>query len=58
MTSCQTLRYKPRPAAQQTYNRIYKLYLELHDAFGGRNDKVDLSQIMKQLFEIKQSSKI
>ena len=56
MTSCQTLRYKPRPAAQQRYNRIYKLYMELHDAFGGRNDKADLSQIMKQLFEIKQSS--
>jgi L-ribulokinase len=34
MTSIKEQRFEPRPAAKQTYDELYGIYRELHDAFG------------------------
>ena len=56
MTSLKRVSYKPRAAAQKTYNQLYALYRELHDSLGGLNKSADLSRVMKQLLEIKEAS--
>ncbi len=56
MTSIKPIQYKPIPARRKTYEKIYRLYLEVHDAFGGVNKSADLSRIMKDLLAIKQSA--
>ncbi|MEI6034002.1 MAG: ribulokinase [Verrucomicrobiae bacterium] len=56
MTSVKALEYRPRPAACKTYGRIFRLYMDVHDAFGGANKSADLSRVMKDLLEIKQSA--
>ncbi len=53
MTSLKEVSYKPRPAAQQTYDRLYALYRQLHDSLGGRNKSADLSRVMKDLLALK-----
>ena len=35
------------------YDRLYALYRELHDSFGGLTKSADLSRVMKTLIEIK-----
>jgi L-ribulokinase len=53
MTSVARKSYRPNAAAQKTYDRLYGLYREVHDAFGGRNHAADLSRVMKDLLAIK-----
>ena len=48
--------YTPNPAAKKTYDRLFALYRELHDALGGVNRKADLSRVMKDLLAISKSS--
>jgi L-ribulokinase len=55
MTSVKPLQYKPRTAERKIYDRLYLLYMAVHDAFGGVNKISDLSRVMKDLLEIKQS---
>ena len=50
--------YRPNALAQKSYNKLYALYRELHDAFGGVNRQADLSRIMKDLLKLKSGSKI
>ena len=45
--------YKPKAANQKVYNRLYSLYRQLHDSFGGVNKSADLSLVMKDLLDIK-----
>ncbi len=45
--------YKPKPANQKIYERLYVLYRQLHDSFGGVNKSADLSAVMKELLDIK-----
>ena len=56
MTSLKKISYKPSPAAQKTYDQLYALYRQNHDAFGGLNKSTDLSRVMKDLLEIKESA--
>lgn len=49
--------YRPNAAAQKTYNKLYALYLQLHDAFGGVNSQSDLSGVMKELLAIQAESR-
>lgn len=56
MTSLKSVQYKPRPKARKTYDKLYRLYRDLHDAFGGVNRSADLSRTMKDLLAIKQSA--
>jgi L-ribulokinase len=55
MTSVKTVQYKPQSAARKAYDRLYRLYMQMHDAFGGVNKSADLSGLMQALMEIKQS---
>jgi L-ribulokinase len=57
MTSLKDIEYKPRPAARKTYNRLFALYQNLHDSFGGVNRKADLSGVMKELLALKSQSR-
>ncbi len=53
MTSLKKISYQPRPAAQKTYDRLYSLYRQLHDSFGGLNRSADHSRVMKDLLALK-----
>ena len=48
--------YRPNALAQKSYNKLYALYRELHDAFGGVNRQADLSRVMKNLLAIQAES--
>ena len=48
--------YKPNPAVQRTYNKLFALYCELHDAFGGVNKKANLFGVMKDLLRLREQS--
>jgi len=54
MTSLKKIRYRPDPAAQKTYNELYRLYRQLHDSFGGLDKSADLSRVMKELLALKE----
>lgn len=56
MTSLKSIQYKPRPKARKTYDQLYRLYRDLHDAFGGVNRSADLSRTMKDLLALKASA--
>ncbi len=57
MTSVAPKSYKPNAKAQKSYDRLYALYRQVHDAFGGLNKSADLSRVMKDLLEIKAAAK-
>jgi L-ribulokinase len=55
MTSLKEKRFEPRPAARKTYDDLYGIYRELHDAFGGvPGASPDLASLMKRLLAIKE----
>jgi L-ribulokinase len=49
--------FKPNPKAVETYNRLYKLYRRLHDAFGTANHSDTLGDVMKELLAIRDAAK-
>ena len=53
MSSVKKLQYKPNPRAKATYDELYALYRQMHDAFGGVTQTADLSRVMKHLIAIK-----
>lgn len=57
MTSIQPKQYQPDSANRQVYERLYKLYRQLHDSLGGVNKAADLSRVMKDLLEIKHAQR-
>jgi len=54
MTSLKPDCYTPNPEAQAVYDRLYALYRQLHDAFGGVNKSADLGNVMKDLIALQQ----
>jgi L-ribulokinase len=56
MTSVKAKSYRPIPANRRTYDRLYRLYRKIHDAFGGLDRSADLSGVMKELLEIKRAA--
>ena len=55
MTTLKAKRFEPRPDAKVVYDRLYGIYRELHDAFGGvAGAKADLGSIMKRLLALKE----
>jgi L-ribulokinase len=46
--------YKPNAKSRKIYAELYKLYKKLHDAFGVKGHKAELSDVMKKLLEIKE----
>ena len=53
MTRLAPTQYEPAPAASAIYDRLYGLYRQLHDAFGGLTKTADLSRVMKDLIALK-----
>ncbi len=53
MTSVKPKSYRPIAGNRKVYDELYRLYRQVHDAFGGLNRATDLSGVMKALLEIK-----
>ena len=55
MTSLSPIKYQPISENETVYNRLYRLYRQMHDAFGGVNKSADLSGVMKELIRIERN---
>ena len=53
MTSVKEVQYEPIDENRKVYDKLYKLYMTLHDGFGGVTDSVDISGVMKELIALK-----
>ncbi|CAN5522434.1 ribulokinase [soil metagenome] len=53
MTSLKNIAYRPDFENKKIYDKLYAIYGQLHDAFGGLNKQADLSQVMKELIHLK-----
>jgi L-ribulokinase len=53
MTGVQEYIYKPIPRNVAVYEKLYRLYKKLHDAFGLAGCRSDLSGVMKELLDIR-----
>jgi L-ribulokinase len=53
MTGVQEKIFVPNPARAAIYERLFALYRKLHDAFGIRGTCIDLSNVMKELLDIR-----
>ncbi len=56
MAGIKTKTFKPIAANVKVYKELYRLYKQLHDAFGVAKHREDLSQVMKDLLEIKDAA--
>src|SRR5688572_14779957 len=57
MTTLKEKRFEPRAAAKQTYDELYRVYRQLHDAFGlPAGAPADLASVMKRLLAIKEAA--
>jgi L-ribulokinase len=52
MTRLKAVTYKPDPRRRAVYHRLYALYRDLHDGFGGVRRRADLSGVMKDLLSV------
>ena len=57
MTAVKEITYKPIPENHKVYTKLYKLYKQLHDAFGATDYSESLSNVMKDLLTIKERCK-
>jgi L-ribulokinase len=48
--------FKPMAAHHKVYKRLYKLYRRLHDGFGLKGKVLGMSNVMKELLEIKEKA--
>jgi len=53
MTGLKPRVFKPNAKAHATYKRLYRLYRQLHDAFGTKAGSGNLFAVMKELIEIR-----
>lgn len=53
MTGVKSKTYRPRKKAAAIYAELYKLYLQLHDAFGTKDYAGTLDRVMKDLIVIR-----
>ena len=54
MTGVKERVYTPNAASVAVYEVLYRVYKTLHDAFGGKGGRVDVSGVMKELIKIRQ----
>ena len=57
MTALHPRIFAPDAVSQAVYNRLYALYRQLHDAFGLKNTREDLSGVMKELLTIRDEAR-
>ncbi len=55
MTGLKAKVYKPNPKAHAVYQKLYALYKQMHDAFGTKQWKGNLHNVMKELIAIRDS---
>ena len=55
MTGVKDVVYKPNHENNAVYMKLYKLYKQLHDGFGVSGTKVKMTNVMKDLLDIKES---
>lgn len=55
MTGVQETSYQPIAKNVAVYEKLFKLYRKLHDAFGIAGHKADISDVMKELLTIRDS---
>jgi L-ribulokinase len=48
--------FTPDPARAAVYDRLYSLYVRLHDAFGGVSSNGDMGSVMKDLIAIREEA--
>lgn len=57
MTGVQQKVFEPIPTHVKIYDRLYKLYRQLHDAFGVKGHHSDISNVMKDLLTIRDEAR-
>jgi L-ribulokinase len=57
MTGVQKTIFKPNPKAVKVYQRLYELYRQLHDSFGIKDRAADISNVMKDLLAVRDTSR-
>ena len=57
MTGVKDTVYKPQAKAVKVYNQLFKLYRELHDAFGLPEGPAKLNHVMKELLVIRDAAR-
>ncbi|MCA9440718.1 MAG: ribulokinase, partial [Candidatus Omnitrophica bacterium] len=57
MTGLKEIVFEPIPENQKVYNRLYKLYRDLYDAFGTKTWEGNLHHVMKELLEIRDEAR-
>lgn len=57
MTGLKPVVYRPNPAAHPVYKDLYKLYRQMHDAFGTKEWNGNLHGVMKTLIEIRNKAR-
>jgi L-ribulokinase len=55
MCGIKEVSYKPDPENHQVYQKLYKLYSQLHDALGRKDWSGSLYNVMKDLLAIRES---
>jgi len=55
MCGTKDVSYKPKPENIQTYQELYRLYSQLHDAFGRKDWSGRLYNVMKDLLKIREN---
>jgi L-ribulokinase len=58
MTGLKPTVFKPNAKAHAVYKQLYVLYRKLHDAFGTREWKGNLHDVMKELIEIRNRARL
>ncbi len=56
MTGVKATVYKPNPKNHAVYQQLYGLYKQVHDAFGVKDHPAALSNVMKDLLDIKEQA--
>ena len=57
MTGLGEVEYAPDPDRAAAYDRLFRLYHDLHDAFGVSGHRSDISHVMKELLDIRDEAR-
>ena len=57
MTGLRPRTFKPSPAANEVYRKLYALYRQLHDAFGTTGWQGNCYNVMKQMLDIRNTAR-
>jgi L-ribulokinase len=55
MTGVRSTVFTPNPEAVKIYDKLYELYMKLHNIYGTKDERDNLFSVMKKLIEIRES---